>query len=275
METRAPEHDGDVNPDLIVDLDFDEDDVDGGVMIEDEFSDEDLKVLVGGEDVVDKNDVIENDVLRQASCEEEVDEPRYMKPGTIPFVKLEKTHKNVVADLGGDLREEAEWAEANRPKIRAHCESGPRPCPFLLCRYHLYLEIKDTGALKINFPEMDPMEIPASCALDIAERGGLSLEDVGFISRMTRERIRQIAAYAASRIHETFKDPNRKVGGEYVSTWSASEDKDQRRAMTKGIRLSDDEEDEGLTAEEAAKLGIFFAEEDEDGSGDLDLNFEL
>jgi DNA-directed RNA polymerase sigma subunit (sigma70/sigma32) len=34
--------------------------------------------------------------------------------------------------------------------------------------------------------------LPESCALDIADRGGITLEEVGEIMNLTRERIRQL-----------------------------------------------------------------------------------
>ena len=36
------------------------------------------------------------------------------------------------------------------------------------------------------------MELGESCALDVAERGGITLEEVGQIMNLTRERIRQV-----------------------------------------------------------------------------------
>ncbi len=71
--------------------------------------------------------------------------------------------------------------------------SGPRPCPYAGCQYHLYLDVSlDTGAIKLNFPDLEVWEMGESCALDIADRGGITLEDVGEIMNLTRERIRQL-----------------------------------------------------------------------------------
>jgi DNA-directed RNA polymerase sigma subunit (sigma70/sigma32) len=39
---------------------------------------------------------------------------------------------------------------------------------------------------------MEVWEMSETCALDIAERGGLTLEEVGAIMNLTRERIRQV-----------------------------------------------------------------------------------
>jgi hypothetical protein len=57
---------------------------------------------------------------------------------------------------------------------RGDCEGGPRPCPHQTCRYHL----------EVGLPE--------SCCLDVADRGSQTLEQVGEILGITRERVRQI-----------------------------------------------------------------------------------
>jgi hypothetical protein len=81
-----------------------------------------------------------------------------------------------------------------RPVSRAECASGEmRPCPWVACKHHLYLDINpETGSIKINFPDLEPWEMKQTCALDVAERGGITLEEVGEIMNLTRERIRQV-----------------------------------------------------------------------------------
>ena len=83
--------------------------------------------------------------------------------------------------------------DAARPKTRAECGEQARPCPWVSCKHHLYLDINPvTGSIKINFPDLEPWELPHTCALDVAETGGLTLEEVGEITNLTRERIRQV-----------------------------------------------------------------------------------
>lgn len=83
--------------------------------------------------------------------------------------------------------------DALRPRSRAECRNGPRPCLFVSCRFHLYLDVNETtGSIKLNFPHLEPWELPQSCALDIAERGGLTLEEIGALLNVTRERARQV-----------------------------------------------------------------------------------
>jgi ParB-like chromosome segregation protein Spo0J len=69
------------------------------------------------------------------------------------------------------------------------------------CRHHLYLDVSpQTGAIKLNFPDLEVWEMAISCALDVADDGGVTLEDVGSIMNLTRERIRQMEIKALSRL---------------------------------------------------------------------------
>ena len=84
-----------------------------------------------------------------------------------------------------------------RPQTRADCVNGPRPCPFVACRFSLYLDVKDNGNIRLNFPdlarEMDGLDrMPESCVLDVADRGGATLEFVGDTMGVTREMVRQM-----------------------------------------------------------------------------------
>lgn len=83
--------------------------------------------------------------------------------------------------------------EAQRPKTRADCAQGPRPCLYVSCKHHLYLDVNPrTGSVKLNFPDKEIWELEETCALDVADRGGITLEEVGVIMNLTRERIRQV-----------------------------------------------------------------------------------
>ncbi|MGM0577540.1 MAG: sigma factor-like helix-turn-helix DNA-binding protein [Myxococcota bacterium] len=106
------------------------------------------------------------------------------------------------------------WYE--RPASRAECVDGPRPCPFVSCKYHLYLDVKnETQSIKINFPHLEVWEMVHSCSLDVAEQGGLTLEEVGRIMNLTRERIRQVEAAGIEKLRETgiIGDIDRIFGG--------------------------------------------------------------
>lgn len=102
---------------------------------------------------------------------------------------------------------QTEYAEETgplRPRTRGECAGGPRPCPFVSCKYNLAIDVNPrSGAIKFNFPTLDEGmldvdwdRLPCSCALDIADRGGITLERVGEIMNLTRERVRQTEALA-------------------------------------------------------------------------------
>lgn len=87
--------------------------------------------------------------------------------------------------------------ETERPVTRADCLAGGvnemRPCPYVSCAHHLYIDVnKQTGAIKLNFPNFEPWDLKETCELDVADRGGVTLEEVGAIMNLTRERIRQV-----------------------------------------------------------------------------------
>jgi len=99
------------------------------------------------------------------------------------------------------VRSGASDPDYDRPRTRAECADGPRPCPFISCKYHLYLDVSPrTGSIKLNFPDLDVADMRVSCALDIADAGGSTLEDVGAIMNLTRERIRQLEVKALSKL---------------------------------------------------------------------------
>jgi hypothetical protein len=61
------------------------------------------------------------------------------------------------------------------------------------CKHNLYLDVNpSTGSIKLNFPDKEIWELEETCALDVADRGGITLEEVGGIMNLTRERIRQV-----------------------------------------------------------------------------------
>ena len=83
--------------------------------------------------------------------------------------------------------------DIERPRTRAECKGEARPCPWVACKHHLYLDINpDTGSIKLNFPELEPWELQHTCALDVAEQGAMTLEEIGLVTNLTRERIRQV-----------------------------------------------------------------------------------
>jgi hypothetical protein len=98
-----------------------------------------------------------------------------------------------------------------RPRTRADCVNGPRPCQFVSCKHNLYLDVNpETGSIKLNFPDKEIWELEHTCALDVAEKGGITLEEVGAIMNLTRERIRQVETRGLMKLREaTEREPER------------------------------------------------------------------
>lgn len=115
---------------------------------------------------------------------------------TIPMRRL--TREEIAEGI-----ELADYMDYRRPQRRADCASGPRPCPFVSCTHHLYLDVNpNTGSIKINFPDVEVWDMPHTCALDVAERGGITLEEVGSIMNLTRERIRQVEVNGLEKLQQ-------------------------------------------------------------------------
>jgi len=118
---------------------------------------------------------------------------------TIPRKQMLRDRRRMIAE--GRLPEILEY---DRPTSRSICRSAERPCLYVSCRYHLYLDVNpNTGSIKINFPELEPWELSETCALDVAERGGVTLEEVGDIMNLTRERIRQVEVTGLEKLRDT------------------------------------------------------------------------
>lgn len=78
-----------------------------------------------------------------------------------------------------------------RPKTRGDCQQSCRPCVWVGCSYNLYLDVTRSGSIHLNFPHLEPGQMTASCALDIADQGGATLEEVGALYNVTMEKARQ------------------------------------------------------------------------------------
>lgn len=107
-------------------------------------------------------------------------------------------------ERGRMLYPEGEFAHVARPTTRGDCLDGAnalRPCPFARCKYHLALDVNTgTGSIKHNFPGVEVWEMPETCSLDIADRGGMTLEAVGELMNLTRERVRQLQDRSLARL---------------------------------------------------------------------------
>lgn len=66
-------------------------------------------------------------------------------------------------------------------------------CPWVHCRYHLYLEVVNKGrSLRIVFPDQEPTELAKPCLLQVLQGGAMLLSEIGEVQNLTRERTRQV-----------------------------------------------------------------------------------
>lgn len=93
----------------------------------------------------------------------------------------------------------------------------PRPCPFVSCRHHLYLDVAKRGRIAVNHlvkrtPDVVKalLTLPETCSLDVAEEpyldvtGGrhMTLKQIGDLLGITRERVRQIELEGLRKVQE-------------------------------------------------------------------------
>lgn len=83
-----------------------------------------------------------------------------------------------------------------RPRTFGECSQDPGPCPWLLCRHHLAVDVGPRGALKLAFPGKEVDELAETCSLRVADRGELTTEEVARLLGVTPERISQISMAA-------------------------------------------------------------------------------
>jgi hypothetical protein len=126
---------------------------------------------------------------------------RAVRARTISVKRMTKRDLELGALLNPET-DETRALRAQRPVTRADCEGGVRPCPWVSCAHNLYLDVQPrTAAIKLNFPDLEPDQMTHSCALDIADRGGETLEFVGEAMSLTRERVRQLEVRVFAKVH--------------------------------------------------------------------------
>jgi hypothetical protein len=137
--------------------------------------------------------------------------------------------------------------EVEKPRVREECVNGARPCPFVSCKHHLFLDVSArTGAIKLNFPDLEVWDMNETCALDVADRGGTTLEEVGAIMNLTRERIRQVEVKGLAKLEalhemESLRDyvDEGPVGKRRLPVLASKRDDEEEDVDT-----SDDDEDD-------------------------------
>jgi hypothetical protein len=136
----------------------------------------------------------------------------------MPYIEIVVAETTAAGDLPADRtisarrplsEDERQFADdspddVTRPSTRAECLDGGwnevRPCPFVLCRFHLAVDITRAGSLVFNRPGQDLESLPETCALDVADDGPHTLEEVAAILDLSRERVRQIEEVALAKL---------------------------------------------------------------------------
>lgn len=98
-----------------------------------------------------------------------------------------------------------------RPRTRADCRYFGRPCPFVGCRYHLFLEINGRGNISLRHPGVMPWELWPSCSLDVAEQEGLSLEAVGELLGVRKWQIKRDEERALAKLAEAMEGQREEI----------------------------------------------------------------
>jgi len=84
-----------------------------------------------------------------------------------------------------------------------------RPCPWVGCIHHLWFTVAVKSDRRNPLHGLKPWELPETCTLDLADRGGMTLEEVGYVLGITRERVRQIQDESLEKLREEMKQHER------------------------------------------------------------------
>jgi hypothetical protein len=167
-------------------------------------------------------------------------------------INTKRLSKQSLHELGKEFPEDT---RPLRPKNRAECVNAPRPCPFVSCSHHLYLDVSEkTGSIKLNFPDIEVWEMKDSCALDVADRGETTLEDTGAIMNITRERVRQLEVQAVAKLESS---RNAKVLKEFLGEDSSRTATKRRLPIVQiGVIEDDEDEDDGGMSGAPSQLAL-------------------
>jgi len=99
---------------------------------------------------------------------------------------------------------DAEWEPGDCPRLH----DDHRPCIHVGCRYHLHGEVSAAGSLRITASWQAALESDEplddcgleTCVLDARSDDDRSLDRIGSVFGITRERVRQIEEHALARL---------------------------------------------------------------------------
>ncbi len=168
------------------------------------------------------------------------------------------TKRRVYGQRGLTVDGNKDWYDGWRPTIKDHePDECPRqrgdtgPCPYVSCRHHLWGDVTFDGALRVYHPDIDPWELPATCAVDLSMQGNMAVEDIAEVMGLTRERVRQILMIAISKLAardesfgEAFEDwkEGHRHGG-FLDTGRVDGNKNRGERTSGGEKLSYQDQD--------------------------------
>lgn len=134
----------------------------------------------------------------------------HVTPEPIPHEPVTHNPRGVTRHKLFLLRQENNvfpWEDYPRPKTRGDCVDGginaQRPCPFASCQWHLAVNVNPSGSFSETFEGAEFTEMPHTCALDVADEGGATLEAIGNVLNVTREAIRLVESKALAKLMTT------------------------------------------------------------------------
>ena len=162
------------------------------------------------------------------------------------------------------------WGAKRPTNYFRDCIERPRPCPWVGCKYHLLVDVTSNGALSVNAgPRSTRGSVPGvrsrsptkksaeelvtqalydslkegwppTCALDVAEQARTAtLEEIAQILNVSRERIRQLQAYALEVLREAPAQRVFKAWRGELGPGKSSESDDGEYAVPKRRRRAD------------------------------------
>jgi hypothetical protein len=138
----------------------------------------------------------------------------------------EESDMDMAVAVHDEQDDQVEVELPERPRTRADCVDGPRPCPWVSCRYHLLVDVKPSGALLLNVRtpgahgtktisryglrgyDAEQMAdraaehlnaMTSTCALDVADEGGASFARIGRLLGLRKQSVQVIQLKAKAK----------------------------------------------------------------------------